>query len=280
MRVVQSGDGQRLWSRSNGAVTDQVDFLPYGGLRSGGPSPGTSHLFTGHQRDLGTTSSELDFMHARHYSPQLGRFLSVDSVGGSVGSSQSWNRYSYVRNNPVNMNDPTGRYEEDVHRGLTTVLALAVGFDVNLATAIAAANQGVDENPNTSAFANERARADFHFASESRRDQLWMSFESNLTPQALGVFLHAEQDSFSHAGYGPKAGHLLAGVACLLFLVQGGFGGGHGRLDLALYLLGFPWVLIPWPSSLGLSDFHWLGLIPFGINLTIAVILRFLFRRN
>jgi uncharacterized protein RhaS with RHS repeats len=48
-------------------------------------------------------------MHARYYSPNLGRFVSVDPVGGTVGSSQSWNRYSYVLNNPVGMVDPSGQ---------------------------------------------------------------------------------------------------------------------------------------------------------------------------
>jgi hypothetical protein len=47
-------------------------------------------------------------MHARYYCPNLGRFLSVDPVGGSVGSSQSWNRYSYVLNNPLKLVDPDG----------------------------------------------------------------------------------------------------------------------------------------------------------------------------
>jgi len=49
-----------------------------------------------------------EIMHARYFSPNLGRFVSVDPVGGEVGSSQSWNRYSYVRNNPSNLLDPTG----------------------------------------------------------------------------------------------------------------------------------------------------------------------------
>ena len=49
-----------------------------------------------------------DNMHARYYSPNLGRFASVDPVGGSVGSSQSWNRYSYVLNSPLNFVDPDG----------------------------------------------------------------------------------------------------------------------------------------------------------------------------
>jgi len=48
-------------------------------------------------------------MHARYYSPNLGRFLSVDPIGGTVGSSQSWNRYSYVLNNPLSLIDPDGR---------------------------------------------------------------------------------------------------------------------------------------------------------------------------
>jgi hypothetical protein len=53
-----------------------------------------------------------DSMHARYYSPNLGRFVSVDPVGGVVGSSQSWNRYSYVNNNPIVLIDPTGMMDD------------------------------------------------------------------------------------------------------------------------------------------------------------------------
>jgi hypothetical protein len=37
--------------------------------------------------------------------------MSVDPVLGQVGSSQSWNRYTYVTNNPVNSFDPFGLAE-------------------------------------------------------------------------------------------------------------------------------------------------------------------------
>jgi RHS repeat-associated protein len=59
-----------------------------------------------------------DYMHARYYSPNLGRFVSVDPVGGDIGSSQSWNRYSYVLNNPMVLIDPTGEASFLVSRPL------------------------------------------------------------------------------------------------------------------------------------------------------------------
>jgi uncharacterized protein RhaS with RHS repeats len=51
-------------------------------------------------------------MHARYYSSDFGRFLSVDPVGGEVGSSQSWNRYAYSLNSPVMRIDPDGRVDQ------------------------------------------------------------------------------------------------------------------------------------------------------------------------
>lgn len=45
---------------------------------------------------------------ARFYSPQLGRFIQPDTIIPDQFNPQSWNRYSYVINRPVNLNDPTG----------------------------------------------------------------------------------------------------------------------------------------------------------------------------
>jgi RHS repeat-associated protein len=76
-----------------------------------------SQRFTGHERDFtgGTmveNQNQLDYMHARYYSPALGRFLSVDpvlDVKRATAEPQSWNRYSYVINNPLRYTDPTGK---------------------------------------------------------------------------------------------------------------------------------------------------------------------------
>jgi RHS repeat-associated protein len=53
---------------------------------------------------------DLDYMHARHGNPLVGRFLSVDRVGGTSKKPQSWNRYAYARGNPLLYVDPNGMY--------------------------------------------------------------------------------------------------------------------------------------------------------------------------
>ena len=52
-------------------------------------------------------------MAARYYAFNIGRFMTVDPVRGTIGSSQSWNAYSYVRNNPINRFDPFGMADKD-----------------------------------------------------------------------------------------------------------------------------------------------------------------------
>jgi RHS repeat-associated protein len=69
--------------------------------------------FTGHERDLagvgGGGGDDLDYMHARHYSPRMGRFLSVDPVqSGVLKESTSWNKFVYSFNNPLRYIDPNG----------------------------------------------------------------------------------------------------------------------------------------------------------------------------
>ena len=50
----------------------------------------------------------LYFYNARYYNPVLGRFISADSIIQNYADPQTLNRYSYVRNNPIIYNDPTG----------------------------------------------------------------------------------------------------------------------------------------------------------------------------
>jgi RHS repeat-associated protein len=47
---------------------------------------------------------------ARFYSPYLNRFISPDNIVPDGQNPQAWNRYSYVGNQPINLNDPTGHF--------------------------------------------------------------------------------------------------------------------------------------------------------------------------
>ncbi|MFD1215711.1 RHS repeat-associated core domain-containing protein [Microbulbifer celer] len=65
----------------------------------------TKRGFTGHEH-LDRTG--LIHMNGRLYDPTLGRFLSPDPFVQAPANSQSWNRYSYVFNSPLNFTDPSG----------------------------------------------------------------------------------------------------------------------------------------------------------------------------
>jgi RHS repeat-associated protein len=65
----------------------------------------TDKLFTGQRLDSGTG---LYYNGARYYDPSLGRFISPDMVVPTFENPQSFNRYSYVKNNPLKYIDPTG----------------------------------------------------------------------------------------------------------------------------------------------------------------------------
>ncbi len=55
---------------------------------------------------------------ARFYSAYLNRFLQPDTLIPSPANPQSWNRYSYVGNSPINFSDPSGhmRIQEEDQR--------------------------------------------------------------------------------------------------------------------------------------------------------------------
>ena len=63
--------------------------------------------YTGHEKDYETN---LTYMLSRYYSQGYGRFLSPDpGYDYDQLDPMSWNLYSYVRGNPINHFDPTGK---------------------------------------------------------------------------------------------------------------------------------------------------------------------------
>ena len=71
--------------------------------------------YTGHEM---LDSVSLIHMNGRVYDPDLGRFLSADPVIQFPGYSQSYNRYSYVLNNPLSYTDPSGFFFKKLFKGI------------------------------------------------------------------------------------------------------------------------------------------------------------------
>jgi RHS repeat-associated protein len=107
----------RLITGASGVQRGRHDYYPFGAESTSSLQNNQLLKFTGHERDLnGPSGSEdrdyLDYMHARYYNPNLGRFLSVDpvlNIERALRKPQGWNRYAYVENNPINARDPDGR---------------------------------------------------------------------------------------------------------------------------------------------------------------------------
>ena len=90
----------------NAIVLARYAFDPFGNRTALYGSLNTiNHGFTGHEQlpDVG-----LIHMNGRVYDPVLARFLSADPSIQAPGNLQSYNRYSYVLNNPLAFTGPSG----------------------------------------------------------------------------------------------------------------------------------------------------------------------------
>jgi RHS repeat-associated protein len=100
----------RMITDSTGQVVARYDYRPFGdpcGSLCGTPSAPDKRQFAGKERDQ---EIGLDYVGARYYASQIGRFTTVDPghAGFDVVNPQSWNGYSYALNNPLRFVDPLG----------------------------------------------------------------------------------------------------------------------------------------------------------------------------
>ncbi|MGF1674223.1 MAG: RHS repeat-associated core domain-containing protein [Rivularia sp. (in: cyanobacteria)] len=137
--------GVRQVSNELGEITDTYSYDAYGRLLNSTGTTENDYLYQGEQFD---SNLDLQYLRARYYDPNTGRFVSVDPVEGSLEQPMSRHRYIYGNDNPVTYIDPSGEsallalndvWFTTINTLMTTLSSAAVlGRVVSIATGLAA----------------------------------------------------------------------------------------------------------------------------------------------
>jgi len=99
---------------TDGVLREKFSYDSWGKRRALNGSPSNDQGLKGGTDNRGYTGHEmldqvgLVHMNGRIYLPEIARFTSADPIIQDPTHSQSYNRYTYVWNNPTNSTDPTG----------------------------------------------------------------------------------------------------------------------------------------------------------------------------
>jgi len=112
-------------------------YNAFGSTRNGSSLP-TDHQYTGQKHDELTG---LYYYNARYYDPTIGQFISPDTIVPDPTNVLDYNRYMYVRGNPLMYNDPSGHQSQSVNL-INALLTAAeeLGFKATAVTIYAGGN--------------------------------------------------------------------------------------------------------------------------------------------
>ncbi|EMO21338.1 virulence plasmid 65kDa B protein [Leptospira santarosai str. HAI134] len=101
-----------------GNTLSQIQYQPYGETFVQRGDLNFSPKYNSQELDR---ESGFYFYNARYYDPGIARFTSADTIIDGEFDTQGWNRFSYVKGNPIGAKDPTG------HLGQLIPVAVRVG---------------------------------------------------------------------------------------------------------------------------------------------------------
>jgi RHS repeat-associated protein len=126
------GSTQKMTKHARGTpIVFSAGYDPFGKPYAVSGTLAESFKFTGEKHD-GPTG--LVYLRARQYDPEIGRFVSLDPVLGSLSAPQSLNRYAYVVNNPLRYTDPTGEIAPLIALAIVLLVVGTAGVGVGVAS--------------------------------------------------------------------------------------------------------------------------------------------------
>lgn len=114
-----------LTTDATGYIIWQQQYAPYGTELNGINRPNHSTSYTGKPKNQDTG---LSYYGARYYSPDLGRFMSIDPESVNPENIMSFNRYAYANNNPYLYKDPTGNFPDPIEAVAGAILGGIAGY--------------------------------------------------------------------------------------------------------------------------------------------------------
>ncbi|MDI7226813.1 RHS repeat domain-containing protein, partial [Leptospira santarosai] len=88
-----------------GNTLSQIQYQPYGETFAQRGDLNFSPKYNSQELDR---ESGFYFYNARYYDPEIARFTSADTIIDGEFDTQGWNRFSYVKGNPIGAKDPSG----------------------------------------------------------------------------------------------------------------------------------------------------------------------------
>ncbi|MFH0975085.1 MAG: RHS repeat-associated core domain-containing protein [Spirochaetota bacterium] len=101
-------DSVKVVADDNGLAVSRMEYMPYGETWFEEGDTNNAPKYNSQELD---TESNFYYYNARHYSQDVARFVTPDTMIPRELDTQSWNRYSYCSNNPIIYKDPTGHYD-------------------------------------------------------------------------------------------------------------------------------------------------------------------------
>ena len=101
-------DSVKITADSVGKVVSRTEYYPYGETWFSEGVEDIAPKYNGQELDQ---ESDFYYFNARHYDPELARFVTADVIVDGEDSVIGWNRYAYSGNNPINYKDPTGHHK-------------------------------------------------------------------------------------------------------------------------------------------------------------------------